>query len=263
MQVVRGYSLATIAVGVLMAFCVTAFVATDSAKPVTATVGNIEFRGEGKFSPTALPKKKAAPVSLLITGGVKTKDGSHPPALREVIVETDKNGTVEVKGYPTCKSGQLQSTTTAAAKKACKPAIIGEGTTDVSINFPDQAPVPVNSELVMFNGGVKGGVTTLYIHAYITLPVPAAIVTTVKIKKIKKGRYGLLSTASIPVIASGSGSVTDFKLKIDKKYSYKGRKLSVLNLKCTDGKVMARAEGVFADKTRAKVEFVKPCTPKG
>ena len=71
--------------------------------------------------------------------------------------------------------------------------------------------------------------TTLYIHAYITKPVPSAVVTTVKIKKIHKGPFGMLSIASIPKIAGGNGSVKNFKLSINKKFTYKGKKQSVLS----------------------------------
>lgn len=232
-------------------------------KPVKVKVGDTELEGNGIFSPSALPKNKLAPITLTISGAVRSISGGHPPALKTLEVETDKNGTVEVKGYPVCKSGQLQSTTTKAAKAACGKTLIGQGKTEVEIEFPDSSPVDVKSDLLMFNGGVAGGVTTLFVHAYITVPVPAAIVTTVKIKKISKGRYGLLSTATVPKIAGGSGSVTSFNLKIGKKYTYKGKKLSVLSAKCPDGKLQAHATAMFADGTKASIEFARPCTPKG
>ncbi len=254
-----------LASGVLAALVVAgiATAAGTGTKPVKVVVGDLEMIGNGIFSPSALPKDKMAPISLNISGAVKTVSGAHPPALKELLVETDKNGNIEVKGLPTCTSGKLQSRPTDEAKKICESAIIGKGTTGVQIEFPDSKPVQVRSELLMFNGGYSGGVTTLYVHAYITVPVPAAIVTTVKIKKINKGRYGLLSVASVPKIAGGSGSVTDFNLKIDKKFTYKGKKVSVLNLKCPDGKVQVHATGVFDDGTRASIEFARPCTPKG
>jgi hypothetical protein len=94
---------------------------------------------------------------------------------------------------PACTSGKLQSRDTKSAEKVCKSAIIGTGTTNVEIQLPEQDPIPVNSKLLVFNGGTSGGTTTFYIHAYITVPTPAAIVTTVKIKKIHNGRFGLLS----------------------------------------------------------------------
>lgn len=240
-----------------------ALVVAPGASAETVTVGNIKFTADGGFSPKALPKRQLAPIALTAKGKIQTVDGTHPPALKEVLLETDRNGAINVRGYPTCTSGKLQSQPSATAKSICKSSIIGVGTTGVQIEFPDSKPVAVRSELLMFNGGFKGGVTTLYVHAYITVPVPAAIVTTVKIKKINKGRYGLLSVASIPKIAGGSGSVTDFDLKIDKKFTYKGKRVSVLNLKCPDGKVQVHATGIFDDGTRASIEFARPCTPKG
>ncbi|HZO06125.1 MAG TPA: hypothetical protein VFB52_07035 [Solirubrobacterales bacterium] len=234
-----------------------------SATAETATVGNIKFTADGGFSPKALPKKTFAPIALTAKGKIETKDGTHPPALKEVLLETDKNGAIDVKGYPACTSGKLQSQTTANAEKACKGTLIGTGKTTVEIELADQPPIDAKSKLLVVNGGVKGGVTTLFIHAYLTQPVPAAVVTTVKIKKINKGRYGTLSVASIPVIASGAGSVTDFELTVDKKFTYKGKQKSVLTAKCPDGKLQANATAIFRDGTRVSQDFVRPCTGKG
>jgi hypothetical protein len=225
-------------------------------------VGNLEFSAGGGFAPKTLSKTALTPIALTAEGKIKALDGSHPPALKEVLFEADKNSAVFVKGYPTCKSGQLQSQDSAHAESICKQALIGTGTTDVQIAFPESKVVPVSSKLLVFNGGESGGTTTFYIHAYITVPVPAAIVTTVKIKKIHNGRYGTLAVASIPKIAGGSGSVTSFSLKIDKKFTYKGKKVSVLSAKCPDGKLQAHATAIFADGTKASTEFLRPCTGK-
>ncbi len=237
-------------------------VVANGATAETATVGNIKFTANGGFSPKKLPKKTLAPIALTAEGKIRTLDGTHPPALKEVLLETDKNGAIDVKHYPTCTSGKLQAQTVDAARAICRKALIGEGKTKIEIAMKDQKPIQVSSDLLVLNGGYRGGTTTLFIHAYITVPVPAAVVTTVKIKKIKKGRYGLLSVASIPVIAGGSGSVTDFKLKVDKKFTYKGKKVSVLTAKCPDGRLQAHATAVFADGTKAAADFVRPCTGK-
>ncbi len=257
----RKYLLITMALGALIAVTVAGIATAD--KPVTVRAGNLELTFNGSFSPKALSKTKPTPISLNVSGQIKTVDGSHPPALKEVIVETDKNGAINVKGYPTCKSSQLQSQDSKHAKAICGSAILGEGTTDVEIAFPEQKPIPVHSPLILFNGGEKGGVITLFVHAYITVPTPAAIVTTVKVTKIHKGRYGTLSVASVPKIAGGSGSVTAFNLTVNKKFTYKGKKVSVLTAKCPDGKLQAHGTAVFADGTRASAEIIRTCTPKG
>ncbi|HET9198804.1 MAG TPA: hypothetical protein VFN92_11185 [Solirubrobacterales bacterium] len=232
-------------------------------KPVTAEAGNLSFTFNGGFSPTKLPKKTMAPITLTASGKINAKDGGHPPALKEAVVETDKNGSVFVKGLPVCKSGQLQSRDTNAAKKACPKAVIGSGTTSVEVQFPEQKPIPVNSALTVFNGGQRGGTTTFYIHAFFSAPISGAIVTTVKIKKINNGRYGLKSVATIPKIANGSGSVKSFDLKIGKTYTYKGKKVSVLSARCTDGKLQAKASAFFADGTKVSAGIIRTCTSKG
>jgi hypothetical protein len=257
----RKYLTLIAALGALVALTV-AGLASAAGNTEEVTVGNLKFKAGGTFSPKSLSKTKQTPIALTAEGKISTTDGTHPPALKEALIETDKNGAVQVKGFPTCKSGQLQSQDTKHAEAICKSAIIGKGTTNVEIAFPESKVVPVSSKLLVFNGGEKGGVVTFYIHAYITVPVPAAIVTTVKIKKIHHGRYGLLSTATIPKIAGGSGSVTSFSLKIDKKYTYKGKKVSVLTAKCPDGKLQAHATAIFSDGTKASTEFVRPCTGK-
>ena len=256
----RKHLMIVTALAALIAFTV-AGIAT-SEKPVKVLAGNLELTFNGGFTPKKLSKTKQTPIALDVEGQIKTLDGTHPPALKEVIVETDKNGAINVKGYPACTSSKLQSQDSTHAKAICKDAILGEGKTDVQIQFPEQAPIPVKSPLILFNGGVKGGTTTLFVHAYITVPTPAAIVTTVKVKKHPNGRYGIKSVASVPKIAGGSGSVLSFNLHIDKKFTYKGKKVSVLTAKCPDGKLQAKGTAVFADGTRATGEVVRTCTGK-
>ncbi len=101
------------------------------------------------------------------------------------------------------------------------------------VEFPESLPFNATGPLVVFNGGEKGGVTTLFIQAYVSVPTPTALVTTIKIKKVHQGPYGLESVATIPVIAGGSGSVTNFSLKIGKTFTYKGKKQSYLEAKCS------------------------------
>jgi len=247
----RKYLMLAMALGALIAVSV-AGIATGANGPVTVEAGNLKFTFDGGFSPSKLPKNKLAPISLKASGKIATKDGTHPPALKQVILETDKNGAINVKGIPVCKSGALQSRDTKAAEKACKGSIIGTGQTTVEVQFPEQKPIDVNSKLVVFNGGTSGGKTTLFIHAYFSAPVTGAIVTTVKIQKHKAGRYGLKSVATIPKIAGGSGSVKSFNLAITKR--------GVLTAKCPDGKLQAHATSMFADGTKAAATIIRTCT---
>jgi hypothetical protein len=251
----------TIALGAAVAL-VFAGIAT-AYKPAIVKVANLELSFNGGVTPTKLPKNKLAPIALNVEGKFKTTDGTHPPALTAFIVETDKSGAVDAKGYPTCKQGQLEARTTAEAKKVCPTSIVGSGKTDVEVKFEEQNPIPIKSTLTAFNGGTSGGKTTIYIHAYLSDPIAAAIVTTVKVQKHPNGKYGLKSVATVPKIANGQGSVTAFQLKIDKKFTYKGKKKSYLLAKCPTGSLVAQGEAVFANGIKAKGSVVRPCTPKG
>jgi|SRR5689334_18964395 len=229
-------------------------------KPTIVQVGNLKLTLNGGFSPKALPKKgKPAPITLNVSGQIQTTDGTHPPALKEVVVETDKNGSIDLKGLPTCSASKLQATTTAAAEKNCPKAIIGKGITDVEVEFPEQRPFVANSKLLAFNGGVKGGKTTILIHAFLTSPVSAAVITTVTITKIHNGRFGTKSVALVPKIAGGSGSVTKFALTFNRAFG----NTPYLFAKCTDGKLEAKATSVFSDGRKLTGSFVRACTPKG
>jgi hypothetical protein len=259
----RKFLTLTAALCALMALTAVGFASAAGEGPVTVQVGNLKFTADGHFSPKALSKKTPAPISLQASGKIGTIDGTHPPALKSVELETDKNGFINVKGIPTCKSGELQSRDTKAAEAACGDAIIGKGTTTVEVEFPEQAPINVSSKLLVVNGGFSGGKTTLYIHAYFNAPITGAIVTTVKVQKHVSGRYGLKSIATIPKIAGGAGSVTSFNLTVDRNVKVGGKTYHPLTAKCTDGKLQAQALAKFSDGTQAKTEFVRACTPKG
>lgn len=249
----------------LVALAILAVAAVAVAeKPTVVQVGNLRLTINGGVTPKALSKTKMEPIALNVSGKIENVDGTHPPALQEAVVDTDRNGTIDARGVPTCKQGQLEAQTTANAEKICKAAIVGLGATDIEVEFAEQAPIPIHSKLLAFNGGTKGGTTTIYIHAFLTSPVTAAVVTTVKISKEHKGRYGTRSIATIPKIAGGSGSVTAFSLTFAKQlFPYKGQRHGYLLAKCADGHFAAEAELKFAGGTHAKGKIVRACTPKG
>lgn len=235
----------------------------SAEKPVVVITGNLKLTFNGGFTPKALSRTKPTPIRLTVSGKIETLDGSHPPALKEFRLQTDKNGAIDVKGYPTCKKSKLQATNTENAEKACGPAIIGRGTTIVGIKFEESSEIDAHSKLLLVNGGVKGGVTTLFVHAYLSKPVAAAVVTTVKIKKIHQGRFGTEAIATIPKIAGGAGSVKSFSLSVFKEFTRRGKRVSVLTAKCPDGKLAAHGTAIFSGGPTVSAGVIRTCTPKG
>jgi hypothetical protein len=254
----------------LCALLATVVAAFASAATIKVQAGNLITTFSGSASPKAMPKNKYVPVTTNISGKIATTDGTHPSALREVVVDIDKDVKINVKGLPACKPGQLEARDTKSAKKVCGDTVLGSGLAHVEIAFPEQRPILVTSPITVFNGGESGGKVKLLIHVFITVPVPAAIVTQVTIQK--KGT-GIHSIAKIPVAAGGSGSAIDFKFKIGRTYTYKGKKVGYGEAKCPDGKFKvnvpkilfkneAKTPGVAA-QTVLKGGLLVPCTPKG
>jgi hypothetical protein len=234
-------------------------------------VGNLVLTFGGSFSPKKLPKSDYVPVTSTVFGKIATTDGTHPSAFRETVIDVDKDLKVNVKGYPACKGGQLEARDTRAAMKVCGNTVLGKGVAHIEVAFPEQKPILVTSPITIFNGGEKGGKVTLLIHVFITVPAPAAIVTTVTISR--KGT-GIHTVSKIPVAAGGSGSAMDFNFKLGKTYSYKGKKIGYFEAKCPDGafkvsspktifKNEAKIPGVAPATVLKDVRLAIPCTPKG
>lgn len=240
--------LVTLALSAVLAVGV---VAMANAASTTIRAGNLVLRFGGNVIPKKLPKKRLAPIALRAFGKINTIDGTHPSAFRETIVDIDKNGRIDTRGFPVCRGGQLEARNTRAARRVCGRAIVGTGSANVEISFPEQRPIKVPSPLTIFNGGTRGGKTTMYIHAFITVPVPAAIVTTLTIKNIRKGRFGYRVVAKVPVVAGGSGSAEDFSFTIQKRFArFKGRKHPYLSARCRDGKFVTKVrKSLFRNET--------------
>ena len=98
--------------------------------------GNLILTFGGSTSPTKLPKREYAPVKAIIFVKIATSDGTHPSALREVVVDIDKDVKLNVKGLPVSKAGQLTARNTAAAKRVCGKTTLGSGIAHSQIAFP-------------------------------------------------------------------------------------------------------------------------------
>jgi hypothetical protein len=233
-----------------------------SGKWEVVRAGNLVFGDNGGISPVKLPRHGFAPATARIVGKIGTADGTHPPALRHVELDVDKTIRVDAAGLPTCRPGQLEARSTADAKRACGGAIVGSGSAEVEVAFPEQAPFSSTGPLVLFNGGVNGKTTKVFLHAYVDVPAPTAIVVPATVTRIHQGRFGLHIEAAIPRIAGGAGSATGFELKIGRRFTYKGKKRSFLSAGCPTGSWMAKGHARFDDGTEVGLTHLFSCTPQ-
>jgi hypothetical protein len=232
---------------------------------------NLVLKFDGGVTPRALPRHELAPAGVTGKFQITSTDGSHIPALRGGTFEGDRNIAFDTAGLPVCRKGELEARNSDEARNLCGDAVVGTGNATVEISFPESAPITVKSPLTFFNAGSQGGITTFLVHIFITVPIPAAIVSTVKLKRVSDGRYGLRIITEIPKVAGGAGSVTDASFDLKRLFTYKGKKRSYLLAKCPDGRFQFKVvntdfevAGLPAGASPAfSGTLSRPCTPKG
>ncbi|HET8566451.1 MAG TPA: hypothetical protein VFL77_08255 [Solirubrobacterales bacterium] len=234
-----------------------------AAAAIILRAGDLVIHAEGGFSPTTLPKKHNAPITLHGGGELSTVSGELPPILKTLTIEFDRHGAVETTGLEVCRAGELQSTDVPAARRACPGAIVGKGAGRAIVAFPEQKPIDVRSPITLFNGPPKNGQPTVLAHAFTTVPVPTTFIVPIVIETIHNGVYGYRTKARIPKIAGGSGIPVEGHLKIGRKWTYKGKRYSYVNARCETGHLQARGEFTFNDGTFLTGSFIKRCQAKG
>lgn len=244
---------------VLVAVAMFAVLAAGSAYGITLRAGNLIAQGDGGFAPKALPQDHDAPIKLFGHGRLHTVDGTRPSPLRHAVIELDKHGHAETRGLEKCTKGKLLATTTAQARKACPGAIVGTGYGTALIELPEQQPIEVSSALTIFNAPEKHGNPTGIGHAYLDYPVPTTYLVEAELETVHHGRYGYRVEIDFPKIVNDYGSPISGRIKIDKKWIYKGMDLSVANARCADGRLQARIELTFKDGTFLQGGAFKLC----
>jgi hypothetical protein len=196
----------------------------------------------GGLSPSKLPRHGVAPVTARLEAEVGTLDGSHPPALSSVDILVSKSVGVDARGLPVCAAKDLQARPTKAAEAACGDALVGRGSAEVEVAFPEQKPFRSTGPVLLFNAGIHGATTRVLLHAYVDVPAPTAIVTLAEVTRVHRGPYGLEITAHIPRIAGGAGSVTKFTIGVGRRFAYRGESRSFVSAGCPAGRWGARAK---------------------
>jgi hypothetical protein len=228
-------------------------------KPVSVYGSGLHATFDAGFLPRAVSADAATPAAFGWAVRVRSEDGLHPPPLREIAIEVDRNVAIDVTAVPTCTpfreyGGNLF--------ERCKGAVVGTGTAEVAIQFPEQAPIAgTRPRLLIFNGGVKDGVTTLYAAFRVAIPTPASVVSKIRIEKVDRGRFGSRAVVTLPKIAGGSGSVTDFSATIGDITRGDGA-AGIVTLSCPVGRIRTHLEAIFESGVHIGAGLPRRCIPK-
>jgi hypothetical protein len=208
-------------------------------------------------------------VRLGITGRV-TQGPSL--ALREGVLDLDEDLEVTAKGLPACRANRRDigpGNVLRGIEKACGDAIVGRGRVGISVSFPGQTPLSLSSRVVVFSSGFRDGAILLHAAAEIRVPVPRLLSARIEVRQSDQGSTVRVRT---PVIAGGSGAITNFALNVGRKFIYRGKRRSLLAARCPDGKLEVSAKRLFfkneanlpgaAAQTVMQGILVVPCRPK-
>lgn len=243
----------------------TASIAVAAARAELIQQGNLRVSFEARLLPRELPRERRAPVSVSLGGTVRTADGSRPPQLREMTVAVNRAGRISVVGLPRCRAPELQQTTTEAALRRCRDALVGRGHFAANVDFPGAPLIPARGNLLAFNSRVRGRPAML-LHLYGSTPVRAAFVLPFTISHRRQGDFGTVFSTKIPELASDLGYVTDIEMKIGRRYRFAGQPRSFFSASCAapagfPGAIfqLARATFTFANGQRLSTGLARDC----
>jgi hypothetical protein len=248
--------------GVALAALTTAVVVASAPAVLTAPDGNTQSIAI-KFAPKRLSKTRSTPVTLDVrtkTTSTTSESGVPVPAVR-AIIDFDKEAKIFSKGYPTCDGGKLENTSTEGALRACKAAKIGGGEATALLPVGKQVFV-VNQTVTAFNGVPQGGKPVVLLHAYGETPLQVTTVLVGTVSHYNKQGYGPRLDVNIPLLAGGSGALTDFHAKIKKIFKYKGKKRSYVSSTCKDKRLKGRGEFIFKDGESLTPKVKQSCKQK-
>lgn len=255
-------------------------VAVTSAQPYVQTClratplypgcesSHLEVEMGANVAPKKLPEHEIAPVALEMRGVISASNGGHPSALREAHIDF-LDVAIDARGLPACGLRDLQRRRVAAARNFCRKAIVGSGLSHIGFALSGGR---VAAPLTLFNGGTEDGVTTLFVHSAVPVPEPVPIVSVLKISAVGRGKdEGLRTIWRLPPIIDGTGSLLDFRFRIERRFSVSGARHSYVAAKCRHRGLLinvkkllfrneAETPGVAA-QTVLKGGIAIPCSP--
>jgi hypothetical protein len=218
---------------------------------------------ETVIAPKKLPKKTLAPATLKVvtkTGSTTAANGVPSPAVNATI-DFDKGARIFTKGLPTCNPAVLQNVSTEIAEEKCGNAKIGTGKARALLASGTRV-YDIEQTVTAFNGVPQGGKPTVLLHTYGTTPIQTTLVLIGTVSNYNKQGYGPRLQVQIPLIAGGTGALTEFQVTINKKWAYKGEKVSFISAECATKTLKTRSVFTYLDGQSLEALHTQPCTQK-
>jgi hypothetical protein len=185
---------------------------------------------KGKLAPHRLPRHGTAPVAVAIAGHIAATAAGSPPQLRTLRIAINRQGRLSARGIPLCRLGHISPSTTREALAACGPSLVGEGHFSANVKLPEQSPFPSEGKVLAFNGRLRGK-PAVFAHIYGTEPVPTSYVLPFLIES-SGGTFGTVLETSLPQVTGEWGFVTGISIRLDRRFTARGKTRSFLVAGC-------------------------------
>jgi hypothetical protein len=217
-------------IGVLATTAAILTLSASLAQAELTSRGDLFVKFSGGIAPNALPRNARAPISVQVTGTVRTLSGDRPPALRGISIAINRGGRLDTRGLPTCRRRQIEPSSTREALARCGPALVGGGSYDADVAFPEQSSFPSHGRLLAFNA-VVGGKRAILAHVYGANPIPITRIIVFHIRQTG-GTYGTILSGALPASTNRWGYLRRISLTLHRDFTYEGRRRSYLSAAC-------------------------------
>lgn len=208
---------------------------SSDAPPACPGFPPLQVTIDAAVRPQALPKHEIRPVALELESEVTASGGTHPSALRGMVIDLDRDIALDSAGLPVCSGGWRDiRRSLGQVAKLCHDAIVGRGRANFEIEFPEQGPIKTASKVIVFNAAAKGASAHLVADAEVDVPAFTIVGMSIEVARAHKGD-GPRAVVKVPPIAGGSGSLLGFHLRIKRLFGHGQRKGSLVTARCSDG----------------------------
>lgn len=236
------------------------FAAGAAAEPALVETGNLVLRADGSFQPRALPQRQFAPTEFRGWGSVRTKDGTAPPPLRQVIVDFDRDGRLDVAGLPTCDPARIAEAGPKRARQLCAAAQVGTGRIRANFGLGELA-ASASIPLSLFNGPSRNGGPTLIVHGRVPFPFGRVYTIVAPIEQ-RRGAYRYRVVLDLPSVDTGLGAIGYIGVDVGRRFSAGGKQRSYTSARCGTGVLRTHGRFTFADGTVIDGAVEKACSRK-
>jgi hypothetical protein len=231
-----------------------------SAGAALVEVENLVLRADGGFQPQTLPRHRFAPIDFQGHVDLSAKGGGKPSALKQALIDFDRDGRLSVAGLPDCAPESIATASAEEARRICKGAIVGTGHLEALISV-EGGEVLARSALTIFNGPRTGGLATVVLHARTTVPGTQTFAILVPIEQ-RRGGFRYRARIDVPPIAAGLGSITHIDVEIGRRYRSGGKQRSYVSARCSDNILQTHGRFSFEDGTVIDGLVEKYCRTK-